>query len=100
MVGKAHSKQKKGKHKCIDTVASVANTRKDKIKKKNWGGREKRQQRLISSHLPVVVLMAKKPSGLPDISLYEIFWSTSTSSSVASSWIIFVPAGLFSSTDG
>lgn len=36
MVGKAHSKQKKkGKHKCIDTVASVANTRKDKIKKKN-----------------------------------------------------------------
>lgn len=35
--------------------------------------------------LPVVVLMAKKPSGLPDISLYEIFCSLSTSSSLASS---------------
>lgn len=69
MVGKAHSKRKKGKHKCIDTVAGVANTRKDKIKK----GAVQDEKRLISSHLPVVVLIAKKPSGLPDISLYEIF---------------------------
>lgn len=35
--------------------------------------------------IPVVVLMAKNPSGLPEISLYEIFCSASTSSSVASS---------------
>jgi len=32
MVGRAHSKRtKREKHKCIDTVASVANTKKDEI---------------------------------------------------------------------
>lgn len=54
----------------------------------------------IVLYSPLLLFMAKNPSGLPDVMRYVIFCSGSLSPSSAINCNTFTPAGLLSATDG
>lgn len=54
----------------------------------------------MNKNLPLVLLMAKNPSGLPDVIRYVNFCNGSMSKSKASNCSTLVPAGLLSATVG
>lgn len=57
-------------------------------------------ERNIRIYLPLVLFMAKNPSGLPDVMRYVIFCCGSLSPSSAVNCNTLTPAGLLSGTDG